>query len=104
MEMMMTGELMTAQQAFRLGMVNHVVPKAQPMPLALQLARKIVHNSPTAIEAQKQAMKYGYGQPTEMAVLISQMTNARAAIHPDYAECIRAFLEGREANFKDSDQ
>jgi enoyl-CoA hydratase/carnithine racemase len=63
-----------------------------------------LHNSPTAIEAQKQAMKYGYGQPTEMAFLISQMTNARAAIHPDYAEGIRAFLESREAKFKDSDQ
>ncbi|MHC8380783.1 enoyl-CoA hydratase/isomerase family protein [Pseudomonas sp. LB3P14] len=104
MEMMMTGELITAQEAHRLGMVNHVVPKAQLMPLALEIARKIVHNSPTAIEAQKQAMKYGYGQPTEMAIQLSQMTNARAAVHPDYAEGIQAFLERREARFKDSDQ
>jgi enoyl-CoA hydratase len=103
MEMMMTGDMIDAQEAHRLGMVNHGVPKAELMPLALRLARKIADNSPTAIEAQKQAMKCDHGQPTEMAIQISQMTNARAAIHADYAEGIRAFLEGREANFKDSD-
>ena len=53
MQMLMTGEPITAQEAYRLGMVNEVHPKAELMSAALSIAEKIADNSPTAVQSVK---------------------------------------------------
>ena len=51
MQMLMTGEPITAQEAYRLGMVNEIHPRAELMRAALSIAEKIADNSPTAVQA-----------------------------------------------------
>ncbi|MBE2234247.1 MAG: enoyl-CoA hydratase/isomerase family protein, partial [Anaerolinea sp.] len=59
MQMLMTGEPITAQEAYRLGMVNEIHPKAELMRAALSIAEKIADNSPTAVQSVKRAVQNG---------------------------------------------
>lgn len=101
MQMLMTGEPITAQEAYRLGMVNQVHPKAELLSAALRIADKIADNSPTAIQSVKRAVQNGQGEPVEQAIAIMMDEHWRSVVHPDRVEGIRAFTEGREPVFPD---
>jgi enoyl-CoA hydratase/carnithine racemase len=103
LQMLMTGDPLSAQEAYRLGMVNEVHPPADLMGRARQLAEKIAGNSPTAVQAVKRAVQLGEGQPTEQAIAIMMDNHWRSAVHPDRVEGIGAFNDGREPTFADSD-
>ena len=83
MQMLMTGEPITAQEAYRLGMVNEVFPKAELMNAVLSIAEKIADNSPTAVQAVKRAVQMGQGEPVEQAVAIMMDEHWRSVVHPD---------------------
>ncbi len=101
MQMLMTGEPITAQEAHRLGMVNEVHPKAELMGAALSIAEKIADNSPTAVQSVKRAAKMGQGETVEQAVEIMMDEHWRSVVHPDRVEGIRAYTEGREPTYPD---
>jgi enoyl-CoA hydratase len=101
MQMLMTGEPITAQEAYRLGMVNEIHPRAELMRAALSIAEKIADNSPTAVQAVKRAVQNGQGEPVEQAIEIMMDQHWRSVVHPDRVEGIRAFTEGREPVFPD---
>ena len=103
MQMLMTGEPITAQEAYRLGMVNEIHPKADLMGAALGIAEKIADNSPTAVQSVKRAVQNGQGEPVEQAVAIMMDEHWRSVVHSDRAEGILAFTEGREAEYPDPD-
>src|SRR3954449_675066 len=103
MQMLMTGDPITAGEAHRLGMVNEIHPQAELMDAARRIADKIVGNSPTAVQAVKQAVRLGEGQPIEQAIAIMMEEHWRSAVHPDRVEGIGAFNEGRDPTFLDSD-
>jgi enoyl-CoA hydratase len=103
LQMLMTGDPITAQEAHRLGMVNEVHPRAELMDAALRIAEKIASNSPTAVQAAKRAVRLGEGQPVEQAISIMMDAHWRSAVHPDRVEGIGAFNEGREPTFADPD-
>jgi enoyl-CoA hydratase len=103
LQMLMTGDPITAQEAYRLGMVNEVYPQADLMDAAHRIAEKIAGNSPTAVQAVKRAVKMGEGQPIEQAIAIMMEAHWRSAVHPDRLEGIGAFNEGREPSFADPD-
>ena len=103
MQMLMTGDPITAQEAYRLGMVNEIHPQPDLMTAARAIADKIASNSPTAVQAVKRAVHLGTGQPTEQAIAIMMDAHWRSAVHPDRAEGIGAFNEDRDPNFRDAD-
>jgi enoyl-CoA hydratase len=103
LQMLMTGDPITAQEAHRLGMVNELHPPDELLDAARRIAGKIASNSPTAVQAVKRAVHLGEGQPTEQAVAIMMDMHWRSAVHPDRIEGIGAFNEGREPTFKDPD-
>ena len=103
MQMLMTGDPITAVEAHRLGMVNELHPAGELMDAALRIAEKIASNSPTAVQAVKRAVQLGLGQPTEQAISIMMDSHWRSAIHPDRIEGIGAFNDGREPTFQDTD-
>jgi len=103
LQMLMTGDPITAQEAHRLGMVNEVHPRTQLMDAALRIAEKIASNSPTAVQAVKRAVRMGDGQPVEQAIATMMDAHWRSAVHPDRIEGIGAFNEGREPTFADPD-
>ncbi len=103
LQMLMTGDPITAQEAHRLGMVNELHPVNELMHAAKQIAEKIASNSPTAVQAVKQAVHLGESQPTEQAIAIMMEAHWRSAVHPDRIEGIGAFNENRDPTFQDPD-
>jgi enoyl-CoA hydratase len=103
LQMLMTGDPITAQEAHRLGMVNELHAQDALLDAAQRIATKIASNSPTAVQAVKRAVQLGEGQPTEQAIAIMMDMHWRSAVHPDRIEGIGAFNEGREPTFQDSD-
>lgn len=103
MQMLMTGEPITAQEAHRLGMVNELHPRAALMDAVLGIAEKIANNSPTAVQSVKRAVQMGQGEPVEQAIAIMMDEHWRSVVHPDRVEGILAFTEGREPTFPDPD-
>ena len=103
LQMLMTGDPITAREAHRLGMVNEIYPQAELMDAAHRIAEKIASNSPTAVQAVKRAVHLGEGQPIEQAIAIMMEAHWRSAVHPDRVEGIGAFNEGREPTFQDPD-
>jgi enoyl-CoA hydratase len=102
-QMLMTGEPISAREAYRLGMVNEIYPRAELMPAVLRIANTIASNSPTAVQAVKRAVVMGAGEPIEQASAIMMEAHWRSVVHPDRVEGSRAFHEGREPNFQDPD-
>ena len=103
LQMLMTGDPVPAQEAYRLGMVNELHDPTELMDAARQIADKIASNSPTAVQAVKRAVHLGEGQPIEQAIAIMMDAHWRSAVHPDRVEGIGAFNDGREPTFNDSD-
>ena len=103
LQMLMTGDPITAAEAHRLGMVNEIHAQAELMDAVMRIAEKIASNSPTAVQAVKRAVRLGEGQPIEQAIAIMMDSHWRSAVHPDRVEGIGAFNEGREPTFQDSD-
>jgi enoyl-CoA hydratase/carnithine racemase len=103
LQMLMTGDPVPAQEAYRLGMVNELHEPEQLMAAALRIADKIAGNSPTAVQAVKRAVHLGEGQPIEEAIAIMMDAHWRSAVHPDRVEGIGAFNDDREPTFSDSD-
>ena len=103
LQMLMTGDPITAQEAHRLGMVNELHPTGELLDAAKRIAEKIASNSPTAVQAVKQAVRLGESQPTEQAIAIMMESHWRSAVHPDRVEGIGAFNDDRDPTFLDSD-
>jgi enoyl-CoA hydratase len=103
LQMLMTGDPISAQEAYRLGMVNEIYPQDELMGAAQRIAEKIASNSPTAVQAVKRAVRTGDGQPIEQAIAIMMEAHWRSAVHPDRIEGIGAFNEGRDPTFQDPD-
>jgi enoyl-CoA hydratase len=103
LQMLLTGDPISAQEAFRLGMVNEVHPQADLLRAARAIAEKIASNSPTAVRAVKRAVHMGEGQPIEQAIAIMMEAHWRSAVHPDRIEGIGAFNEDRDPTFRDPD-
>lgn len=103
LQMLMTGEPISAREAHRLGMVTEVHPRTGLMDAARRIAEQIANNSPTAVQAVKRAVRMGDGQPVEQAIATMMDAHWRSAVHPDRIEGIGAFNEGREPTFADPD-
>jgi enoyl-CoA hydratase len=103
LQMLMTGDPIPAEEAYRLGMVTELHPQTELMDAALRIAERIAGNSPTAVQAAKRAVRMGDGQPVEQAIATMMDAHWRSAVHPDRIEGIGAFNEGREPTFADPD-
>jgi enoyl-CoA hydratase len=99
-EICMTGEMLDAHEAYRLGLVNHVVPHDRLMLEARALAEKLLAKSPVTLRLLKQAMNEGYGLPLEAGLAVEARTWAVAFATEDRTEGVAAFLEKRKAAFK----
>jgi enoyl-CoA hydratase len=103
LQMLLTGDPITAEEAHRLGMVNEIHPQGELAGAAERIAMKIASNSPTAVQAVKRAVRMGEGQPVEQAIAIMMEAHWRSAVHPDRIEGIGAFNENRDPTFTDPD-
>jgi enoyl-CoA hydratase len=99
MEMIMTAGMITAEDAFRAGLVNHVVPQADLFATYTTLANKIMKNSPTAISKAIIAVNAGFKEGIDgFKAEINAFGDCFAT--EDFKEGTKAFLEKRKAEFK----
>lgn len=94
-DLLLTGRLIKAQEAFDLGLVTRVIPDRDLMQEAHSLAHKLLENSPTAMQATKRLLSSHarLALDDEIAAAIQANTDARAT--QDFKEGVRAFLEKR---------
>ncbi len=99
-ELIFTGEMIDAQEALRIGLVNKVVPIGKVIDEAKALAQKILKNGPIAIRLVKSAINAGLNVPLEKGLAYEAETQGLAFATEDKKEGLEAFLEKRKPNFK----
>jgi len=100
MELLVAGEQISASRALEMGLVNRVVPPADVLPVALDMARRVGLGAPVALEKTKEAMVLSSGRPFDEALAIETRCTKENAATDDAKEGPRAFLEKRAPVFK----
>lgn len=98
LEMLYTGEPLTAEEALRLGLYNRVVPAAELPEAAEKLVRSIVANAPLSLRRYKEMTTKGWELPVQSALRLDVGPNPY--LTEDRAEGIRAYLEKRPPDWK----
>ena len=99
-ELVLTGEMISAEEALRIGLVNHVYEPAELMPAAEALAKKIIANAPLAIRYAMEAIEHGMEMPQEEGLFLEATLFGLCCATEDMREGTRAFLKKRPAQFK----
>jgi enoyl-CoA hydratase len=99
-ELLFSGEMIDAQEAYRIGLVNRVCPAAGLMETVKALARKIASKGQVAVRLTKSAVNQGMEMDTERAMAYEAEVFALAFATADQREGMTAFLEKRPPNFK----
>jgi len=100
MQLLLSGEMITAQEAHRIGLVNEVVAPAELIPRAEAIAQKIIANAPLAIQYTMEAVNKGMETTLAEGLYIEAVLFSVACATEDKSEGTRAFLEKRAAQFK----
>ena len=101
LELILTGDSITAQEAYRLNLVNKVVPGGEVLKTARDLAKKISQKGGLAVQSALQAVVQGWQQPLEAGLAIEAEHFSQVAISEDAREGASAFLQKRQPAFKD---
>ncbi|MBN1368230.1 MAG: enoyl-CoA hydratase/isomerase family protein [Dehalococcoidales bacterium] len=99
-EMLFTAKPIDAQEAYRVGLVNYVVPLDQLMPKAMSLAETISQNSPVVLKAIKEAVTLGLGMSLEESLRFEEYFNRMVMATNDFEEGTAAFKEKRKPKFE----
>jgi enoyl-CoA hydratase/carnithine racemase len=97
--MMYTGEQVSAEKAYEIGLVDMVVEPEQLMAEAEQVARKIAKNSTVAVRHVKKCVDEGIEKPLDEGLAIEREYWAELIPYGDYIEGVNAFLEKRDPVF-----
>ena len=100
LQLLLTGEMIDAQEAFRIGLVNQVVPAGELVTAATNLLQTILANGPLAVAHCIEAVNTGYDLPLLDALTLEATAFGLLAATGDTREGTRAFLEKRPANFR----
>ena len=99
-ELILTGDRISAQQAHQLGLVNHVLPAAELMPTARTLAPRICANAPIAVRESLAIAKHAHEWSEQEAWARTRQALIRVMQTADAQEGPRAFAEKREPKWK----
>jgi enoyl-CoA hydratase len=99
LRLILTGDLIDAAEALRLGIVSEVTAPGELMTRALAIAETIASKSPVAVAAAKEATRAALSLPLEDGLRAERALFAVCFASEDKVEGVRAFLEKRAANF-----
>src|SRR6476660_2164629 len=100
MQMLLTGEMITAQEAHRIGLVNEVTAPADLIPRAEAIAQKIIANGPLAVQYAMEAVNKGMEMTLAEGLFLEATLFGVCCATEDKKEGTTAFLEKRAAQFK----
>lgn len=98
MELLLTGDLISAQEALKLGFLNHVAD--DPLQKAMEIAEKIAANGPIAVRAIRRSARACLGLPEAEALKLESKLSAPVFQTEDAREGPRAFMEKRRPNYQ----
>ena len=99
-ELLFTGKPISAQEAYRIGLINKVVPFSELMPAAKGMAETISRRAPLAVRAAKQAMIQGIDVSLEDGLKLERKLNDFLVSTDDFEEGCKASMERRQPFFK----
>src|SRR5215475_3213689 len=100
MQMVLAGEMISAQEAHRIGLENEVTAPADLMPRAEAIAQKIIANAPLAVQYSLEAINKGLEMTQVEGLYLEATLFGLACATEDKKEGTTAFLEKRPAQFK----
>jgi len=100
MEMILTGELIDAQEAYRIGLVNKVVPAQELMPVVMNIAQEMASKGPIALRYAKEAIHKGMDLTLEQGLRLEADLYFLLHTTMDRTEGIKAFQEKRDVHFE----
>ena len=100
MEMILTGNFIDAGEAYRIGLVNKVVPYEELMDAATELARTIASRPPLAVRYAKEAVNRSQEGDSKAGFTLESYLHALLCTTHDKREGVAAFLEKRKGSFK----
>ena len=98
-ELVFTGEMIDAQEALRIGLIEKMVPPEETMTEALSLAGSIAKRGPLAVQLSKTAINAGSEMDLQKALLLEKTLVSLCFDSADRVEGMQSFLEKREPSF-----
>jgi enoyl-CoA hydratase len=92
--------MISAEEALRIGLVNHLYEPAELLPAAEALAKKIIANAPISVKFTMEAIERGTEMPLAEGQYLETSLFGLCAATEDMREGTRAFLEKRAAQFR----
>jgi enoyl-CoA hydratase/carnithine racemase len=99
-EMLFTGRSIDSQEAWRVGLVNRVIPLDKLMPAAMEMADTICQNGPLAVRTAKECMIRGMNMGLDEGLQLEIMMVPQVLFSRDFEEGIKAFAEKRKPHFQ----
>src|SRR2546427_3947998 len=99
-ELCLTGEMITADEAQRIGLVNHVYEPAELIPAAEAMAKIIIANAPLAVQYAMEAIEHGMEMSQEEGLFLEATLFGLACATEDMREGTKALLEKRPPQFR----
>jgi enoyl-CoA hydratase len=99
LQLLLTGEMIDAAEAYRIGLVNRVVPASELLDTTRAMLRDVLAQGPLAVALCIEAVDRGYDLPLDDAMALEASYFGLLSASADKAEGMRAFLEKRPAKF-----
>ncbi len=99
-ELLFTGKMIDAQEAYRIGLVNLVVSQEQVLSVAKEWAEALCQVAPLAVRTAKEAMLKGSGMPLAQGLELEESLEAKLVSSQDFAEGLKAHAERRKPVYK----
>jgi enoyl-CoA hydratase len=99
-ELCLTGEMITAEEAQRIGLVNRIYEPGELLAAAEAMAKKIIANAPIAVKYTMEAIERGVEMAQEEGLFLEATLFGLSCATEDMGEGTKAFLEKRPAAFK----
>ena len=99
-ELILTGEMITAEEALRIGLLNRITEQTELLATAEAIAKKIIANAPLAVQYAMEAVEHGMEMSQEEGLFLEATLFGLCCATEDMREGTRAFLEKRPAKFQ----
>jgi methylglutaconyl-CoA hydratase len=100
-DLLLTGRIITAEEAYRMGLVNEVVEPVHLEAGARRLAEQLLENSPSSLRATKALLRDYAKDALEREVQSGMEANASMRTGADFKEGVRSFLERRKPRWSE---